>query len=118
MRRSSRAEQVKLLVRFYMSLPDCHAVLLFLNWHGGSWPEEFADFNSENHGIGKDVLVSGDASLRLDVCENVAGDIQVGKPDLQLGYEGALSPSALEAEFGNFAPDEVCVAIHMQFPVS
>jgi len=101
-----------------MISPDCHAVLSGWGWHGGSWPEEFADFDSENQGKGKDVLVGGDASLRLDVRENIAGDFQVGKPDLQLGDEGVLSPFALETELGDFAPDEICVAVHTQLLLS
>jgi hypothetical protein len=118
MGRPSRAEKVKLLVGFYMISPDCHAVLSGLGWHGGSWPKEFADFDSENQGKGIDVLVGGDTTLRLDVREDVAGDFQVGKPDLQLGNECVLSPFALEAELGDFAPDKICVAIHTQFLLS
>jgi hypothetical protein len=105
MGRPSRAEQVKLLVGFYMISPDCHAVPSGLGWHGGSWPKEFADFDSENQGKGKDVFVGGDTTLRLDIREDVACDFQVGKPDLQLGNECVLSPFALEAELGDLAPD-------------
>jgi len=114
----ARIEQVKLLVGFYMISPGCHAVLSGLGSHGGSWPKEFADFDSEDEGKGKGVLVGGDATLRLDVREDVAGDFQVGKPDLQLGNECVLGPFALEAELGDFAPDKICVAIHTQFLLS
>jgi len=57
MSRSSRVEQVKLLVGFYMISPDCHAFLSGLGWHGGSWLEEFPDFNAENNGEGIHVMM-------------------------------------------------------------
>ena len=93
---------------------DCHAVLLVLVWHGGSWPKEFADFDTQDDGKGVNVFVGRDTSLRFDVGDDVAGDFQVGKPDLQLGDECVLSPFALEAELGDFAPDKICVAILTQ----
>jgi hypothetical protein len=101
-----------------MISPDCHAVLSGWGWHGGSWPEQFADFDSEDHSKGIDVLVGGNAAFRLDVREDVAGDSQIGKPDLQPGNEGVLGPFALEAELGDFAPDKICVAIHTQLLLS
>jgi len=55
--RSSRVEQVKLLVGFYMISADCHAVLLVSGWHGGSWLKEFADFDAENNGKGIHVMM-------------------------------------------------------------
>ena len=111
----SRAEQVKLLVGFYMISPDCHAVLSGLIWHGGSGPKEFADFDPKNYCECLSLEIGGDAAHSFDVGDNVPSDAEFGKAHLKPGSENILGPTPLVAELRHFSSNEICAALHTQF---